>query len=243
VTATLVYAEVDLVEGSLRKDQRRFKEAEDLLGRSAALFELAGERTEAARPLIVLGLLYFDRQELAKAIETTEAALASLNPEREPRLYLCGRFNLALFLVESSRYEAAAELLMADEPLYQAFADRWTVLRKVWLAGKIALAAGRHAEAAEAFLQVRSGFIDQGIGYDVAMVSLDLSLVYLRQNRIAEVKALAEEMHEVFAAEDVHREAVAALLLFQEAARREALTAELIEEVAVFLKRARGIRR
>lgn len=239
VTAMLVYAEVDGIEGVLRKDQRRFKEAEDLLSRSAALFGLAGERREAARPLIVLGLLYFDRQETAKAIETTEAALASLHPEREPRLYLCGRFNLALFLVESGRYEAAAELLIADEPLYQDFADRWTALRKMWLAGKIAFAAGRLAEAAEAFLQVRSGFIDQGIGYDVAMVSLDLSLVYLRQNRAAEVKALAEEMHGVFAAEDVHREAMAALVLFQEAARREVLTAELIEEMAVFLKRAR----
>jgi hypothetical protein len=38
----------------------------------------------------------------------------------------------------------------------------------------------------------------------------------------------------------VHREAVAALLLFQEAARREALTAELVEEMIVYLKRARG---
>jgi len=240
VTATLVYAEVDLVEGSLRKDQRRFKEAEDLLRRSAALFELAGERSEAARPLLVLGAMYHHRQETAKAIETTETALVSINPEREPRLYLCGRFNLALFLVESGRYEVAAELLVADELLYQDFADGWTVLRKVWLVGKIALAAGRLAEAAEAFLQVRSGFIDQGIGYDVAMVSLDLSLVYLRQARTAEVKALAEEMHVVFAAEDVHREAVAALVLFQEAARREALTAELIEGMAVYLKRARG---
>lgn len=239
VTAMLVYAEVDGIEGVLRKDQRRFKEAEDLLSRSAALFGLAGERREAARPLIVLGLLYFDRQETAKAIETTEAALASLHPEREPRLYLCGRFNLALFLVESGRYEAAAALLVADERLYQDFADRWTVLRKMWLAGKIAFAAGRLAEAAEAFLEVRSGFIEQGIGYDVAMVSLDLSLVYLRQNRVADVKALAEEMRVVFAAEDVHREAVAALVLFQEAARREVLTAELIEEMAVFLRRAR----
>lgn len=43
VMAALVCAEVDLVEGNLRKDQCRLKEAEDLLSRSAALFELAGE--------------------------------------------------------------------------------------------------------------------------------------------------------------------------------------------------------
>src|SRR6185369_16362452 len=96
VTATLVYAEIDLIEGSLRKDQGRCREAEDLLIRSSALFELAGERTEAARPLIVLGRLYYDQQEIAKAIETTETALAALHPESDPRLYLCGRSNLEL---------------------------------------------------------------------------------------------------------------------------------------------------
>lgn len=34
---------------------------------------------------------------------------------------------------------------------------------------------------------------------------------------------------------------VAALVLFQEAARRESLTAELIEEMISYLKRAEGI--
>ena len=53
------------------------------------------------------------------------------------------------------------------------------------------------------------------------------------------MKELAEEMQEIFAAGDVHREATAALVLFQEAAHRETLTAELIEEMAIYLKRAR----
>jgi hypothetical protein len=240
VTETLVYAEVDLMEGGLRKDQRRFQEAEELLARSTALFQLAGEKTEAARPLLVLGAMYHHQQQSARAIETTEAALALLRPETEPRLYLCGRHNLALFHVESGRYEEATALLAADETLYRDFADRWTVLRNLWLAGKIALAAGHLAEAEPAFLDVRSGFLEQGHGYDAAMVSLDLSLLYLRQNRTAELKTLAEEMHLLFASEDVHREAVAALALFQEAARREALTAELVEEMIFYLKRARG---
>jgi hypothetical protein len=87
---------------------------------------------------------------------------------------------------------------------------------------------------------VRAGFIAEGIGYDAALVSLDLALLYLRQNRTAAVKDLAEEMREIFTAGDVHREATAALVLFQEAARRETLTAELIEEMAVCLKRARS---
>jgi len=240
VTETLVYAEVDWLEGVLQKDQRHFKEAEELLARAAALFQLAGEKTEAVRPLLALGAVYHHQQQSARAIETTEAALAFLHPESEPRLYLCGRHNLTLFHVESGRYAEAAALLAADEALYRNFADRWTILRKLWLAGKIALAAGHLAEAETAFLEVCSGFLERSHGYDAAMASLDLSLLYLRLNRTAELKKLAEEMHLIFASEDVHREAVAALALFQEAARREALTAELIEEMISYLKRARG---
>ena len=240
VTSTLVYAEVDATEGVLRKDQRRFQEAEELLARSSALFELAGEAIEAARPLVVLGLAYYEQQEMAKAIETTKTALTFLSPESDPRLYLCARFNLAKFFVESGRFAEGGALLQADALLYQQFANPWTVLRRLWLQGRIAVAAGLFAEAEQSFLDVRDGFVAEGIGYDAALVSLDLALLYLRQNRTAAVKELAEEMREIFTAGDIHREATAALVLFQEAASRETLTAELIEDMTVYLKRSRG---
>jgi hypothetical protein len=239
VTDTLIYAEIDDLEGVLRKDQRRFQEAEELLSRAASRFALAGEKSEAARPLLALGLMYYDRQEPGKAIETTEAALALLSLESEPYLYFGGRHNLTLFLVEEGRFDAAADLLQADAELYERFADPWTVLRQVWLRGKIAFATGRRAEAEQAFLEVRRGFILQGNGYDAAMVSLDLALLYLKAGRTAEVKPIAAEMHTLFGAQEIHREAAAALLLFQEAAEREALTAEWVEDLTAYLKRAR----
>ena len=83
-------------------------------------------------------------------------------------------------------------------------------------------------------------FIEEGIPYDTALVSLDLALLYARQRRTADLKRLAEEMVPIFSAQDVHREATAALVLFQDAARREAVTAEMVREVAAFLEAARG---
>jgi tetratricopeptide (TPR) repeat protein len=240
VTDTLVYAEIDDLEGVLRKDQRRFQEAEELLARAVSFFELAGERIDGARTLLTLGAMYHHRQEPGKAIETTEAALAHLSPEAEPHLYLCGRHNLALFLVEEGRFDAAADLLQADAELYERFADPWTALRQAWLQGKIAFATRRLEEAEQAFLEVRRGFILQENGYDAAMVSLDLALLYLKEGRTEEVQSLAAEMHTLFGAQEIHREAAAALLLFQEAAEREALTAEWVADLTSYLKRARG---
>jgi hypothetical protein len=71
---------------------------------------------------------------------------------------------------------------------------------------------GRTDEAERALLSVRAGFLDRKLGYDAALVSLDLAMLYLRQSRTAELKELAEQMHPVFEAEDIHREALAALL-------------------------------
>ena len=79
----------------------------------------------------------------------------------------------------------------------------------------------------------------QGIGYDAAIVSLYLAAVYLRQGRTADVRRLAEEMTPLFQAQDVHREALAALALFQEAARQDRLTVERALEIADYLRKAR----
>jgi hypothetical protein len=46
-------------------------------------------------------------------------------------------------------------------------------------------------------------------------------------------------MHPIFAAHDVHREAAAALILFQEAVRQETVTIEMALEVAKYLEAAR----
>ena len=80
-------------------------------------------------------------------------------------------------------------------------------------------------------LETREGFIREGNGYDAAMASLDLALLYLKDGRTADVRRLAEEMATLFEAQDVHREALAAVVLFREAARREEVTAALVGEV------------
>jgi tetratricopeptide (TPR) repeat protein len=239
VTDLLVYAEVDWLEGVLRKDQRRFGGAEGLLIRSASLFQLAGERIEAARPLLALGLLYGERQELAKAIETTDTALRGIRPEIDPRLYCYARHNLILFLCDAGRFREAEAPLEEHRELYQDCLDPYTQARLVWIEGKIALGLGRWDQAERLFIAVRQNFIDQANGYDTAMVSLDLALVYLKAGRITELKSLADEMHGVFASEGIHREALVALRLFEEAAREERITVELLEDLALYLKRAR----
>jgi tetratricopeptide (TPR) repeat protein len=239
VTDSLLYAEVDWLEGILRKDQRQFARAEELLVRAVTLYRLAGEETAATYPLMSLGLLCYDRQEYEQSLDIFKVMLQIVQPEAEPRLYCYAHHNLTLTLCELGDYAAAEDNLEAGRRFYREHPDLYTQSRLTWLEGKIAAGLGNLGEAEAAFAVIRQEFVAEGNAYDAAMVSLDLALVYLRQGRAAELGELAEEAHRVFEAQDVHREAHAALLLFRDAVHQERVTADLVRELMAYLKKAR----
>ena len=70
-------------------------------------------------------------------------------------------------------------------------------------------------------------------------MTLDLANLYLQQGRSAEVRELAEEMLDVFLSHDIHRQALAALSVFQKAAEMDHATPRLVHEITAYLHRAR----
>ena len=239
VTDPAVTAEIDSCEAMLYMEQRLFGRAEALLVRSISQYFVAGTLTEAAHPLVTLGLVYYHRGSLQRAIETTRLAAESVSPRQDLRLYVSARFNLALFSWEARDPRTALEILETDRKLFAKLKDSYTRLRIVWLRGKIAAGRGKGDEAERAYLEAREGFIRDRVAFDAALVSLDLAILYGRQARWSEVRRLAGEMHQIFEAQAVHREAMAAVLLFQEAAQEEKLTVERLEEIAFSLRKAR----
>jgi len=241
VTDPWVLARVAELESSLRKDQRRFPEAEALLARALLHYRLSDDPQKIGRVLLKLADTHFHRGDIDQAIAEIRSLLQEMRLESDPHLYLCARYNLARYLVEAGSFDEAAEIVAADDELHARFPEPWTRLRISWLRGKITAARGESATAEQIFLEVRDGFIAEGIGYDAAMVCMeDLAPLYLRQDRTADVKRLAEEMYPIFHAQDVHREALAALVIFQEAARREDLTLSKVRKIAAYLRDARG---
>ncbi|MES1245610.1 MAG: hypothetical protein ABUT39_28650 [Acidobacteriota bacterium] len=233
-------ARIDELEGSLRKDQRRFAEAEEMLSRALILYGMSGSRPgEVGRVLLNLGDLYFVQGRNVAAIEMTRFALQVLSPNSHKRLYTMARYNLALQLTEVGQHEEAAGILESDAALFAQMKEPWAQLRLLGIRGKIAAARGDLPAARCLFEQARAGFIDQGIGFDAAIVSVELALLHLRTGELAAVKELAEEILRIFQAQDVDREATAALLLFQKAVQQETLTVDLAEDLASYLKRAR----
>ncbi len=234
-----VRAELDSFEGSLRRAQRRFDDAEKLLERALTAYRFEQDGPQQALTLIKLGYVYREQGRIERAMVATREALELVDAARHPRLYLYAHQNLAHWLCDAGQFEEAQRTLAAALPLYHQAPEPLTQLRALWLEGLIAQGLREVATAERCLVAARGGFLEAELPYDVALVSLDLAALYLEERRTAEVKAIAEEIVPTFERLEVHREAQAAVMLFREAARLEQITLELLRQLHRYLEAAR----
>jgi len=224
------------LEASLRRDQRRFAESIELSDRALAV----APPEAAARILVKKAVAFEHLGEPERAIATLRQAASLIDDQPEPRLLFALRFNLATNLCHLDHHAEAALLLPEVRQMAKALRKGLDQLRVDWLEGRIAAGGlGRPVAALAAFARVRGKFLARGMAYDAALVTLELAALHAAAGRTAEVKELAQETAQVFRDKGIHREAQAALQLFQQAADQEALTAELARRLVAYLYRAR----
>ena len=232
------------LQGALRGDQGRLEECFQLFDTAAATFARLGEEQLLARSLIEKGTHATRAGQTALAVEVLERGLEQVDSQRYPRLATAAIHNLIYNLVESGHVDEARSLLEEHRDHYRQLEEaghRIDLLRLRWLEAKLAREA-QEADAAEAGLRSsREAFIGEGLGTDAALVSLELAALYTEQRRTAEIRQLAEEMLPIFQATDLHREATAALMLFQQAARMEQVTLGLIDRTVAEVRRTHGV--
>lgn len=222
------------IEAAVRRDQRRFPDALKRIDEALAL-----ERGE------LRGKMLLTKSAILKTIgdlETLTVVLreaASLVDARlEPRLALVIRFNLLSALCDLDRAAEAMPQLGELRKLAERIGEELDLARVVWLEGQAAAGLGFNKEAETALEQARRAFRGKDLAFDYALVSLDLSLLLLELGRTERVQVIATEMLWLFKAQGVHQEALAALHLFCESARKEVATVELTRRVVRFLRRA-----
>lgn len=221
---------------SLRAAQRRLPEAHDLISRA---LPMTNDPVVIGRLLVGRGKVYEEENKWEEGIAALEEAASYVDRERDPRLLLCIRHNLAWLLVDTGRSGEAENLLPEVRELSRLFGSDFDRFRLIWLEAKIRAAQGDLPRAVDLYREVRARFAEREISFDVALVSLELAAVYAKQGRTGDVKTLARHLVPVFQAQDVHREALAALALFRQAAEREEVTAELADRLVLYFKQAR----
>ncbi len=233
------------LKASLRIAQRRLPEALSLLDRLFTLYtdERRPECQDfhmAGRTLVKKAIALAEMEEPEGAIELLRRAEPLVDARRDPRLLLCLRHNLLWNLTTIEEFAPAKALLPGVAALCRDLDNRLDLVRLRWAEARIAAGLGHTEAAIQLFQSVRQDFAEQGIAYDAALVTLHLTALYAMKGRTAEVRRLSAEMVGVFRAQDVPREALAALLFFQKAAERERATATLARETAAFLDKLRS---
>lgn len=221
------------IKACLRRAQRRFEEA-------LLLLDQAIEASHSPiRAWMNKGLTLEVMGEYEQAVDAFLLAAALLDEGKEPRLHDILYLNLANNFCHLGQHRNAADLVRKVQPRVANRGDEIDLIRILWLQGRIEAGLGRTDEALNLLAEARERFATEKMLYDVALALLEEAVLLLGQGRIAEVKALAQELAAVFDQQGVHREALAALRLFHEATQREKATAELARDVLRFLFRAR----
>jgi len=234
-----VRAEILDLKSSLRRAQRRLDEALDLVDRALSLYREAGEEHGTAKSLLQRAKILEEGGDLAGAIDLLRRTAEEIDPVREPQLSAYSRFNLLSCLVWAERFDEAETILPEVRAASEKTGQPLDLVRLRWIEGLIHLGRGRTGPAEAAFWEVQREFLERQMGYDAALVSLDLARLYAQEGCTEDLKRLAAEMMPVFQSRDVHREAILALLMFQRACEEERLTVDLVRQISAYLRRER----
>jgi transcriptional regulator with XRE-family HTH domain len=215
------------LEASLRRDQRRFDLALDLLDRALA----AAPREATGRILLKKSYTLEQGGQIEAALAALEAAVPVVGLEGEPHRFWTVRMNRLVLLCHLGRYREAEAGLPELHEEARRLGNDLDQLRARWLTGRVQAGLGRQEEARSALEAVRREFEKRLLGYDSALVCLELAILHLEAGRTGEVRKLAQQMVWLFGAQGVEREALAALRLFREAVESETITAELARGV------------
>ncbi len=223
------------LEGSFRRDQRRFPEALALL--EQAKVGSQGNKNAVGRILLKKEFVLEQMGDSEGALVTLQEATPIIESIADPRLLFALRFKVANNLWHLKRYQEAEGLLSELRELAVQLGNELDLIRIVWLEARIAAGQGRRDDAVVGLESVCQEFTARNLPYDAALSSLDLALLWLEAGQTAKVRQISITMAWIFKDGGIQREALAALSLFRDAAERETATVELTRKVIAEVKK------
>lgn len=224
---------VHRLHGSLLIDLRELNAAHEYVAKASKLYSRFSSYRGRAVCRIMLAMISHYRGEYATSASFHYLVLREdLTTAEHPELYLLVRLNLAANLIYLGRPRAAAEILAFDEDVHEQFGSPAHDLHRRWIEAQIQEAESLLPEAVALYEDVLESFRENRQTLRAAQTALLLVRTELRRGRPSQARKAAETAFEVFSLHEVHREALAALSMVVDAARREALTLETIDVVA-----------
>ncbi len=228
---TLIY------KASLRRDQRRFLEARELLDRADETCP-EDETDLKAKLLLTQASVRFEEGNPAAAVPFLEQSLPLARETEDQVLKLAIYHNLVATYAEAGSYDKAVKLLPVAKKLSQDHGTGFNKIRFYWLEGLVARGLGDLEKAEKTLAATLNAFSEMGDGFNTALVSLDLADLYARQSRTADLMDLCRSMAPLSGMLQNHPEALTALQMFQSAAEEKNVTSMVVEKARKVLLRS-----
>jgi len=235
----LAEAELEYFEGTLLFAERRVPAAIARLRKARATFEEFSDAYHVGLCLNAEGALQEAAGDATAAVEAAQAAIERVDPALHPRLAGAARLNLIWNLMSADRTEEALARLDEFRPFFATFADGPTRNRLGWRHARLAALRGDERTAERLFREVADEFLELGLPYEAAGVSLELALLLHDQGRFAEVREIATVDLSTFGALGVEPEAIAAWVVFRSSAEAEAVNRGLLERLSSYFRTAK----
>ena len=229
-------AHITGLEASYLKDIGEFEMAEASLMEAAETYRRLGDVHQQGRALLQMGEI-IGHVNPERGIAHLQKALALLELSRDPWLDLCAHHALAQFLSDAGQPAEALVVLERTRLLYQSFPEDMVQLRLHWLEGKIARALGEYGVAESIFQQLWQEFRVRKLNQEVVLVAIDLAQVLIEQRDTARAAELSAECFAVMKQWGLHKDALAAWLVFQNALAHGAVVGDLFARMESYFRR------
>jgi tetratricopeptide (TPR) repeat protein len=245
-----VEAEAKVLYALVHRDRRglgELREAVALLDRVETIYSSAPadasepdlyDQERHAEARVHRGWCLYHLGEVEAAAGVLAAAIELLVEARQPRLLLAARCGLVWCSLALGRPDAEARLAAAFQ-LVERAGDEADRLRLFRARARLDLALGERGPAEQVLRETARRLVELDLAWDAALTYLDLAALYVGAGELEAVHQLAKEILPVFSSREVHREAMAALLLYQHASWEDRLRPELLVQLVALLERER----
>ncbi|MEA2599789.1 MAG: MalT-like region [Acidobacteriota bacterium] len=213
------YTEIEILGyiANLRKVQSRFSDAVHLCDRALSLCREGEDHILEADSLIRKGHILGREGQHKSAIFAIREGLNKLIPDENPWLVFHGTHNLAAVLSISGSPIEAERLLTKVLPVYQDNGRKTAAAWNFWLEGLVAKNLGDFPQAETALRKAQESFLNGLSSSDVVSVTLELAEIYCRTGKPRQVKEALSEVIPLTEALGLHRQALMARLLYEQA--------------------------